>query len=173
MCDLEDSIVLYTMHSPIHRCPKTAERYTRRWRLTSREPFLIPDLTFEFGFSSSSISSSSGMNQSAKWTLMPNFVSFIDQWEIFLDWLGPITLAQIGRAIYNPPTPLGLTITAVLLAYQAPVIYQRWIGWRLSRRVVQFDWPEPKVCTATVSVVKLMMGVGSRSELDWTSDSLA
>ncbi len=62
------------------------------------------------------------------------------------EWFGEITLADIWNAVYNPPSPTGLAIVVILLAWRAGHIWHRFTEWRLSRKVVSFSWSEPKVC---------------------------
>ena len=75
-----------------------------------------------------------------------------DIWTEWIVWaqdllgaLSLVTLGQVWRAIYNPPTPLNLSIAAVVIAYKLPEYWRRWQSYRLSRRVVSFQWPAPKV----------------------------
>ena len=61
-----------------------------------------------------------------------------------VEWLSSLTLGEIWRACYNPPTPI-LAILVVALGFQIPRWYKFWIDWNLSRKVWSFDWPEPEV----------------------------
>ncbi|CAD6581237.1 MAG: Meiotic Sister-Chromatid recombination aldehyde dehydrogenase, partial [Tremellales sp. Tagirdzhanova-0007] len=60
-----------------------------------------------------------------------------------VEWLSSLTLGEIWRACYNPPTPI-LAILVVALGFQIPRWYKFWIDWNLSRKVWSFDWPEPE-----------------------------
>jgi hypothetical protein len=73
----------------------------------------------------------------------------IQRWLDLLAWLSALTLGQVWKAIYNPPTPLNLSIALIALTLKAPTYYRRYTTWRASRRVVRFDWPLPEVSSAS------------------------
>ena len=68
------------------------------------------------------------------------------QWYSFINWLGAFTFADIWRAGYQLPTPNKLALLVVVLALYTKDLQRWWKDWKLSRKVVQFQWSEPKVC---------------------------
>ena len=71
--------------------------------------------------------------------------SLMQRWLDLLAWLSALTLGQVWKAIYNPPTPLNVSIALIALTLKAPSFYRRYWTWRDSRRVVRFSWPLPEV----------------------------
>ena len=75
------------------------------------------------------------------WTLS----DLLDTYHALLTSLSALTLGEIWRKLYNPPTPLNLSIALVLITLQIPRWTREWKERRISQRVVRFDWPLPEV----------------------------
>ena len=80
---------------------------------------------------------------------MPPLPSFLDiyaqKWLDFLAYLSALTLGDIWAKVYNPPTPLSISIALIAILYKAPEYWQQYVSWRASRRVIAFAWPLPSV----------------------------
>ncbi|ORY34610.1 putative meiotic recombination-related protein [Naematelia encephala] len=72
-------------------------------------------------------------------------LGYIIHWRTsFFNDLAPLTIGSLWKKIYNPPTPLNLSIAAVVLLSRLPHYLKIFKTWRTSRRVVHFNWAEPK-----------------------------
>lgn len=71
-----------------------------------------------------------------------------DQLHRYLAWLSTLTLGQIFKAVYNPPTKLNLTLLVIAICFKLPEWAYKLSQWRLSRRVQRFEWPIPEVSAA-------------------------
>ena len=71
--------------------------------------------------------------------------SLLEHWHALLTWLSALTLGEIWAKCYNPPTPRSLALAVIILLPKFPEWYSRYSAWRVSRRVVEFRWPLPKV----------------------------
>ena len=77
---------------------------------------------------------------------LPSFASdLLEKWSQLLTYLSALTLGEIWRAIYNPPSRFNLSLLAIAVAIRVPEYYHRYQVWRASKRVVRFYWPLPKV----------------------------
>jgi hypothetical protein len=57
-----------------------------------------------------------------------------------------LTLGQIWTAIYNPPDKSWkVAVLVIAILYKTPQWWAKWCNWRLSRKVVRFNWPVPPV----------------------------
>jgi hypothetical protein len=87
-----------------------------------------------------------------------------------LSLISSLTLGQIFWAVYNPPTPKNLAVAAVVVAWKSPVLYSRFLQWRISRKVVYFNWPVPKVSGVVqhgLYSLSIHRPIGSESGMGW------
>jgi len=104
---------------------------------------------------------------------MPPLPSFLDiyaqKWLDLLAYLSALTLGDIWAKVYNPPTPLSISIALIAILYKAPEYWQQYVSWRASRRVIAFAWPLPSVSSFLLTLGPSSWEASPRW-LEWACD---
>ncbi|TXT12996.1 hypothetical protein VHUM_01397 [Vanrija humicola] len=67
------------------------------------------------------------------------------QLQAWRDALLALTLGQVWTAVYNPPDkPWKQALLVIALVSKLPALYAWWTARRVSKRVVEFEWPAPE-----------------------------